>query len=147
MLKCILFLLISYPVFSNAQQSLTAENSALKQVVQHECDKVFTKSEQIASIKISNAEFEDTLTSLLKLKKAFHKTDKVVFRFILTTQSKMTDLTLESGEIRKEDRVKESIQALADLWLPAIQNGRAVCSYVSLEMIIQRDKLDIRIFQ
>ena len=143
----ILFLLASCPILLNAQKSLSDEDPVSNQVNQNECDKVFTKSEQIASLKISNTQFEDTLRSILKDKKAFHKTDKVLFRFIISTQSHMVDLVLESGEIRKEDLVMESIQGLSNLWLPAIQNGRAVCSYVHLEMVIQKDNLHTSIFQ
>jgi len=143
----LLFLLASCPILLNAQKSLSDEDPGSNQVNQNECDKVFTKSEQRASLKISNVQFEDTLRSILKDKNAFHKTEKAIFRFIISTQSHMYDLVLESGEIRKEDLVKESIESLSNLWLPAIQNGRAVCSYVQLEMKIQKDNIHISIFQ
>jgi hypothetical protein len=143
-----LFLLASSPAFLKAQPSLFGNDSTSKKIMENDCDeKVFTRVEQIPSLKISIQEFEDSLTSLLKSKKAFYKTDRIIFKFIITTKSQMFELSREYGEIKKENIVKESLQSFSNLWLPAIQNGRAVCSYVRLDMTIQEDKLYIKVVQ
>ncbi len=144
----IVFLLVSSPVFLKAQPSLFGNDSASRKIMENDCDgKIFTRVEHIPSLKISIQEFEDSLTSLLKSKKAFHKTDRIIFKFIITTKSQMFELSREYGEIKKENIVKEAIQSFSNLWLPAIQNGRAVCSYVRLDMTIQEDKLNIKVVQ
>ena len=82
MLKYTIWLLMAFsPIFLNSQNAVSGEDTASRQSMQDECNKIFTKSEQIPSLKISNAQFEDTLTSLLKAKKAFHETGKVRFSF------------------------------------------------------------------
>jgi hypothetical protein len=63
------------------------------------------------------------------------------------TRSQIFDLTTDSGEIRKETIVQESLVNYSNLWVPAKQNGRFVCSYVRLEMTIADDKLHISIMQ
>ena len=116
--------------------------------MQDDCDdKIFTRVENIASLKISNERFEDTLTSYLKAKKAFFNNEKIRFIFIVTTQSKIFDLTTDSGEIKNETIVREAIVNFSNLWAPAKQNGRFVCSYVRLEINIVDDKLHIKITQ
>jgi hypothetical protein len=149
MLKFVpLFLLVALPLFLKAQPSLWSNDSVSKRIMETDCDgKIFTRVEQLPSLKISIAKFEDTLTSLLKSKKAFQKTNRLIFKFIITSQSQMFDLTREFGEIKKENVVKACIQNFANLWLPAIQNGHTVCSYVRLDMSIQEDKLSIKIVQ
>lgn len=113
-----------------------------------DCDeKVFTRAQQPPSLKISKAEYEDTLASILQSKNAFHKTGKFVLQFVVTTQSQIVDLTLGPGKIEEDSVLLDCIQNLANLWLPAFQNGHAVCAYVRLDMIIRNDKLSIKIMQ
>ena len=149
MLKYILsFLLAASPICLKAQASLWSNDPAAKLVMKNDCDgKVFNKVEILPSIKAGNAAFEDTLAYILKAKNAFDRTDKVVFKFIITGRSQIFDLARESGEIEEEKIVKESLINLSALWLPALQNGRPVCSNVRIEINIKKGKLHINIFQ
>ena len=91
--------------------------------------------------------FEDSLYSFLNSKKAFYDNDKITFKFIVTTHSQIFDITKEWGEMRKEKIAKEAILKFSSLWNPAYQNGRAVCSYVKLELTMMENKLHIVISQ
>jgi len=117
-------------------------------IIPDECDdKLFTRVENIASIKSSKEAFEDSLTAFLQSKKAFRDKDRIKFRFIVTTRSNIFELEKESGAWKKENVVREAIIKYSSLWKPAVQNGRNVCSYVMLELNIEGDKLHISISQ
>lgn len=111
------------------------------------CEKVFTKSEQIPSLKISKESFADTLAATLQTKKFPRQTGEITYIFILTTASQIEGLYIESGGVKKENKLKESILHLADQWNPAIQNGHVVCSYVTLKLVFKEDKINIDIRQ
>ena len=146
--RTVLILLVILPTFLFAQSSLWGNDTTSKRIIQNDCDdKIFTRVENLASLKTSHKTFEDTLASFLKLKKAFPKNGKIRFKFIVTTNSQIFDLEKDSGDIRKEAIVKEAILNFSNLWLPAKQNGRLVCAYVRLEIDIVDDKLDISITQ
>jgi hypothetical protein len=149
MTKIFLIVLISLaPIYSFAQHSLWSNDTASKRIMQNDCnDKIFTKVEQIASLNISKKDFEDTLNSFLKPKKAFRDNEKIEFKFIVTTHSQIFDITKEDGDIRKEDVAKEAILKFSSFWNPAIQNGRSVCSYVRLEMNFEDKLLHVTVTQ
>ena len=116
--------------------------------MQNDCDdKIFTKVEHIAYLNVSTSDFEDTLISFLKLKKAIREGDKIKFKFIVTTHSQIFDISKEYGEIKKEEIVKEALLKFSSFWKPAIQNGHNVCSYVRLEISFQDKRLLIDITQ
>lgn len=137
--KILLFLIILIPVNIFAKSSLWSSDTTSKRILENDCgDRIFTKVENIASLKIPIENFEDTFNSFLKSKKACFNHDKITFKFIVTINSHIFDIEKLSGEIRKEDIAKEGILKFSSLWNPAVQNGRNVCSYVKLEMNITR---------
>ena len=146
--KFLIVLISIAPLYSFGQHSLWSNDTASKRIMQNDCDdKIFTKVENIASLNVSTSHFGDTLLSFLKSKKAFRNGDKIKFKFIVTNHSQIFDITKESGEIKKEDIAKVAILKFSSFWNPAVQNGRAVCSYVELEMDFQDNILYVSITQ
>src|SRR6476659_6162347 len=82
--RTFLLLLIILPTFLFAQATLWGNDTTSKRIMKNDCDdKIFTRVESLASLRTSNETFEDTLTSFLKLKKAFPKMGKSYLNLLL----------------------------------------------------------------
>ena len=107
-----------------------------------QCDMAFTKVEHLASFKISNDAFQDTLVSALKSKNfPLKKDQEITYVFILSKESQIEDFGIYSGHVSKEDILKKTILSLSNLWKPAIQNGYQVCAYVKLKLQFVNSKI------
>lgn len=107
---------------------------------------VFTKYEELASLKVSKQVFEDSLTACLKANQAFDSGRKFVVQFVLTRESRILELGKISGSVPNSDFMK-CFEQLSQLWVPAVQNKRPVCAYVKCEIDVKQDRLSVRIFQ
>jgi hypothetical protein len=132
-IKLFLLLIFSFPVFLFAQSAFS------------DCDHIFSKVQNLPSLKISNEAFEDTLTTVLTSKKFLLKDNEITYNFVVTDKSKIDDLVTVSGSVGKEKILKETILNLAGLWKPATQNGYDVCSYVRLNLKFADNKINIEI--
>ena len=128
-------LLLLFPSFLFAQSAFS------------DCDIVFTSVEHLPSLKISNEAFEDTLGARLKSKKFVLKDNEIAYKFVVTRDSKIDDLTIESGDVGKEKLLREVLLELTYLWQPAIQNGHVVCSYVILKLRFEDNNINVEIAQ
>jgi hypothetical protein len=137
MIKRLLFILtFFFPAFLFAQAQFT------------HCENVFTKVEHLPSLKIQNTIFQDTLSAALKSKKfPLKKNNEITYKFVVTKQSQIDDLRIDSGDVSKEIILREAILSLANLWAPAIQNGHEVCAYVKLKLQFVDSKINIEIMQ
>ena len=138
--KLLLFLLLILPTFLLAQSSFSDPKQ--------ECTgPVFTVVEQLPALKISREAFEDSLTTALRTKQFSLKNGQITYRFIVTRQSNILDLRVDSGGISKQRILKEIILHFADQWAPAKQNGHIVCAHVRLKITFTDERLAISIFQ
>ncbi|HMD00203.1 MAG TPA: hypothetical protein VKH37_08610, partial [Ferruginibacter sp.] len=71
----------------------------------------------------------------------------VSFRFLLTTGSHIIELRKVAGNVRQEQIVKDALMSYAAMWKPAMQNGRDVCAYMTLDMQLVNDKIKLTIRQ
>ena len=138
--KLLLFLLLILPTFLLAQSSFSDPKQ--------ECTgPVFTVVEQLPALKISREAFEDSLTTALRTKQFTLKNGQITYRFIVTRQSNILDLRVDSGGILKQRILKEIILHFASQWAPAKQNGHIVCAHVRLKITFTDERLAISIFQ
>jgi hypothetical protein len=143
LLQLILILLL--PVFLFSQSTLNSNPSSLE-IIEKTCNgRVFTKVEQLPALNISKERFEDTLTAELKSRKFSLKNNEIIYRFVVTTQSQILDVMIDSGRVSKENILKETVLKFSNLWASAIQNGRAVFAYVRVKLIFADGKLNIAI--
>jgi hypothetical protein len=56
-------------------------------------------------------------------------------------------MTIVSGDVVKEKRLRKAVIALSSLWNPGKQNSREVCSYVNLEITFSEKNLIVNISQ
>lgn len=131
--KHFLFLSLLFPVSLLAQSTFS------------HCDRVFTKVENLPSLRISNEAFGDSLSTTLKSKRFRLKENEITCRFVVTKESGIDDLVTEPENISKEKILKETILQFADFWKPATQNGHEVCAYVQLNLKIVDKKIYIEI--
>ena len=140
MLKFVSFLLLMLPTFLLAQSPFSDPKQ--------ECTgPVFTVVEQLPALKIAREAFEDSLTVELKAKEFPIKNGEITYRFIVTPQSNIIDLRVDSGRVSKQSILKRTILHFADKWAPAKQNGHIVCAHVRLKIAFTNDRLNIAIFQ
>ncbi len=112
------------------------------------CENVFTKVEHLPSLKIANNLFQDTLSTELKSKKfPFKKNKEITYKFVVTKESQIDDLRIDSGDVSKENILREAILSLSNLWAPAMQNGHQVCAFVRLKLQFVDSKINIEIIQ
>jgi hypothetical protein len=143
LLQLILILLL--PVFLFSQSTLNSNPSSLE-IIEKTCNgRLFTKVEQLPALNISKERFEDTLTAELKSRKFSLKNNEIIYRFVVTTQSQILDVMIDSGRVSKENILKETVLKFSNLWASAIQNGRAVFAYVRVKLIFADGKLNIAI--
>jgi hypothetical protein len=115
---------------------------------QTQCDnRIFTKSEEMPSLKISKEAFEDTLAVRLKSNGISISNGTIKYRFIVTTQSEIVDITVDSGDESKNKKLSAIILDLEDLWNPAKQNSFPVCAYVNVEVRFIDTKLKVNLSQ
>lgn len=134
--KLLLILTFIFPAFLFGQSEFS------------HCENVFTKVEHLPSLKIPNDVFQDTLSTMLKSKKfPLKKNNEITYRFIVTKQSQIDDLTIESGDVPKENILRAAILSLSDLWTPAMVNGYQVCAYVKFKLQFVDSKINIEIIQ
>jgi hypothetical protein len=144
--KILLLLLLILPTFLFAQSSFSDPKSA--KIVEKDCQHgVFTVVEDLPSLKVSKEKFEDTLATALRVKKFTMTNDEIIYKFLVTTQSKILDLKPDSGRVSQQKILKETIVQFADLWAPAKQSGRPVCAYVRLKIKFTNDTLNIAVSQ
>ena len=110
-------------------------------------DKVFTQVDILPDLKNGKAAFEDSLTGYLKKKNALPKSGNVTYTFIITMQSKILDIKKVEGDVKYEDRVKEALISIPDIWIPANQNSHPVCAYVGLNIEFSENKLKVKIVE
>ena len=133
--KILLFLFSLSPVALFAQSAFS------------DCEMVFKTVQHFPSLKISTEAFEDTLLTELKSKKFPLKDNEIIYKFVVTTGSKIDELTVDSGSVAREKVLEEAILHFAELWKPATQNGYEVCSYVKLKVQFVANKISIEITQ
>jgi hypothetical protein len=138
MLQRLVFILLVLAPMLVAGQSSPADRS--------DCDKTFTKSEELPSLKVSKQAFEDSLTACLKANQAFDAGGKFVLQFVLTKESRMLELEKIGGSNPTPGFMK-CFGQFSQLWVPAVQNKRPVCAYVKCEIEVKQDRLSVRIFQ
>lgn len=89
-LICILLVLI--PFFGSAQ-GIKPGTPEYERMFKDDCEgKIFTKSQELPTFKISKQAFEDSLTLYLKANQAFDTTAKFSLFFLLTKKSKILEL-------------------------------------------------------
>jgi hypothetical protein len=147
MIKKLLMVFISIvPLGCIAQRSLWSTDTASQRILHDDCHGlVFEHTDQTASLNTPMTDFEDTLQSYLQAKGAVRAGNKIRFKFIVTTRSQIFDITKEAGKIKKEEIVREALQNFSSVWNPAVQNGRNVCSYVQVDLVVQDKRLHIAI--
>lgn len=145
----IVFLFIIFSSVKIFAQSPVIKSETIPDtILEKECDdKMFTRVEITASLKIPVESFQDTLSALLKAEKVIFVTEKVSYMFLLTTQNKIFNFNRLSGKLENEDRLRQVILNVSHLWNPAIQNGSAVCAYTRIEIINKDGKIQFRFFQ
>lgn len=138
--KLLVFLLLILPISSLAQSSFSDPKQ--------ECTgPVFTVVEQLPALKISKEAFADSLATALSKKQFPLKNGQITYRFIVTRQSTILDLRVDSGGLSTQRILKEVILHFADQWAPARQNGHLVCAYVRLKISVTDERLTSSIFQ
>lgn len=132
-----------------SDQDMRGENYFYRHVYStfQTCDPIFTKVENLPSLKVSNEAFGDTLTAALKSKNFPLNDKEVTLKFVLTDKSKIDDLAVETGNVVNEATLKETISQLANSWSPATQNGQPVCALVRLHLRFIDNKVSIQITQ
>lgn len=134
--KLLLILTFSFPAFLFAQSEFS------------HCENVFTKVEHLPSLKIPNDVFQDTLSAELKSKKfPLKKNNEITYKFVVTKESQIDDLRIDSGDVSKENILREAILSLSNIWTPAIVNGHQVCAFVRLKLQFADSKINIEIIQ
>ena len=143
------FLVIIFSPLITFSQSYISADSANKIILNGgDCsDITFTKVQKLPSLKISIQAFEDTLTEYLKSKGTFYNDVAVKYRFVVSCHSEIKNIQLISSSVSDEHALRQAILKFSTLWLPARQNNFIVNSYVSLDIDIKEDKLDISISQ
>lgn len=118
------------------------------------CDgKFFTRVETLPDFKKGKAAFEDTLTTYLKKQNAFPKSGSISYVFIVTTESKVTDLKDVGDASKAEDagkyeaQIEKALTSIPGMWLPAKQNDRSVCAYVGLIIGFSENVLTAKIVE
>ncbi len=139
-------LLLCQPTITFAQSSRSDPKAA--KIIEKECnDGVFTVVEELPSLAIAKESFEDTLATALRASQFPMVKDKIVYRFLVTKQAQILDLTVDSGRVSEQKTLEETIFRYAALWTPAKQSGRPVCAYVRLKIKFTNDKLTVDIRQ
>jgi hypothetical protein len=118
------------------------------------CDgRAFTKVELLPDFKKGKAAFEDTLATYLKKQNAFPTSGSISYVFIVTTESKITDIKNVGDVSKAEDAIKyeaqieKALSTIPGMWLPARQNGRSVCAYVGLIIGFSQNLLTAKIVE
>lgn len=138
--KLLVFLLLILPTSLLAQSSFSDPEQACT-------GPVFTVVEQLPALKISKEAFEDSLATALRKKHFPLKNEQITYHFIVTRQSTILDLRVDSGGRSKQRILKEVILRLADQWAPARQNGHIVCAHVGLKITVTDERVAIAIVQ
>lgn len=110
-------------------------------------DKVFTRVETLPDFKNGKAAFEDSLTQELKRKNKLPQKGSITYGFVLTMQSQLVDVKAVNGDVSNEEALRKALKGTADNWIPANQNGHAVCAYIYLTLDFSKDKLETKVFQ
>src|SRR5436305_10704800 len=109
------------------------------------CDRVFTKLPILPSLKISNEAYADSLTKTLILKAYSLNDDVIIYMLVVNDKSKIDYLHAISGKLINENKLKEAILQLADLWKAGMINGREVCAQILFKVKIADNKISILI--
>jgi hypothetical protein len=99
------------------------------------------------SLMISKEAFEDSLITKLKFNGILISNGRINYKFIVTTQSDIVDITVDSPDPTKNKKLSDTIEQLAGLWNPAKQNSFPVCAYAKLEINFTDSKLKVDISQ
>ena len=136
------------PVLASAQVSRAADSANKLILNGKDCDdRTFTRVEVPPSLKVSNEDYADTLSTYLKAHKAFSGNDLVEFRFIVTCHGEIRSLTCYTADVVKKADIEKAILLYSGLWVPATQNGYIVNSYVRLALQFDKNALTIKISQ
>lgn len=143
-----MFFLFLFPAVLFAQTIIYSDVAASQRKKQTQCDnRIFTKSEEMPSLKISKEAFEDSLMAKLKSNGILISNGRINYKFIVTTQSEIVDISVDSPDPTKNKKLSDTIEQLAGLLNPAKQNSFTVCAYAKLEVIFTDSKLKVNIFQ
>ena len=106
---------------------------------------IFTRVEVSPNIKIEKSVYEDSLKQNLKRRYVVFNSGNIHLKFIVTFDGNIVEVKKISGNIEYDKEIGKSIIELSDLWKPGIQNGRAVCSYVELNIEFSNDDITVTV--
>ena len=85
--------------------------------------------------------------SLNRKKFPLKKNNEITYKFVVTKESQIDHLRIDSGDVSKENILREAILSLSNIWTPAIVNGHQVCAFVRLKLQFADSKINIEIIQ
>jgi hypothetical protein len=114
-----------------------------------ECDggRFFIRAEKMPSVKTGENRLADSLLSFLRISGKSISTKKVTYRFVVTKNSQIADISVHEGSLPQEENllIKEALIKYQFMWQCAIQNGFKVCAYTKLEIDFSQDKILLRV--
>jgi len=110
-------------------------------------NKVFTKVEILPTVKGGNKKFEDSLISYINALYDFQDSAHIKLRFTVSSNSNILSLERISNTFPKPEIIEQFIRSHSTFWKPAIQNGRQVCAYMYLDILITNKKIVSKITQ
>jgi hypothetical protein len=126
------------------------DKDSLDTFLEKECagGRIFTKTEKMPSVKKGENRLADSLISFLRISGKSISSQKVTYRFVVTKNSQIADISFHEGSLPQEENllIKEALIKYQFMWQCAIQNGFKVCAYAKLEMDFSQDKLLLRVF-
>lgn len=139
------FLLLG-PMVCSAQW-VTSGSAEFDSIAKKRCHgRVFTKTEQLPTLTIPQAAFEDSLLAQLKSHGIVDLKSNVNLLFCLTSSADMISLEGISTPVASTAFLK-AFHSLNRFWSPAIQNGHQVCSYVKCKIEPKDGRVALRIYQ
>ena len=144
--QLIFFLLFS--ATTSFGQSSQVSDSVEVRLWADDCEnRVFTKVEILPTIKGGNKKFEDSLTSYINAVNDLKDSAYLKLRFVISANSNILSFERKSNSFQKPELIEEFIKSHPKFWNPATQNGRQVCAYMYLEIIIANKKVVSKISQ
>ncbi len=139
----IVFSFICFPVLCFCQSG-NYDDSTVERIKKDVCDdRIFVSVEVDADFKNGQPAFEDTLTTYLKGHNQSIGRGEAKFRLLVTKFGQVLEVEKTDGSLSNEAAITKVLFSIPDMWIPAKQNGRAVCDWTKIDITISHKKLHV----
>jgi hypothetical protein len=136
-LQVFLFAIIATSV--NAQTSTGTDSTKPN----NDCNDIFTLAQQMPTLKIDKAVYEDSLTKYLQSKNVLTDSGHIILQMTISKSGDIINIEQIESSFKNDKVFLDAILAFSNFWTPGKQNNHFVCAYRKLIIGVTRHKISV----